>query len=169
VCERGLPGIRWPVPEDVSRYVGGPMPYSPWWLWLGLLLLAFVIVWCAGAFVWTLPAHRLRRLPVVRSMHAALLRRRFTSRIRSVDKQYRAGELSAAQACGQMSRTLRSFLHQATGARAQYMHVSDISASPLAETAPLFSDLHDGQFNTTSDVNVSRVGSAAEEMIRTWT
>jgi hypothetical protein len=157
------------VPDDLLRYVSGPMPYSPWWLWLGLFLLVIVIVWCAGVFVWTLPSHRLRRIPLVRSLHAALLRRRFTRTIRSVDKQYRAGELSAAQACAQMSRTLRSFLHQATGTRAQYMHVDDISASPLAKAAPLFSELNDAQFNTTSYVNVSQVGSAAEEMIRAWT
>lgn len=68
-----------------------------------------------------------------------------------------------------MSRTLRGFLHQATGTRAQYMHVGDISASPLAKAAPLFCELNDARFNTTSQVNVSKVGSAAEEMIRTWT
>jgi hypothetical protein len=157
------------VPDDLLRYVSGPMPYSPWWLWFGLFLLFIVIVWCAGVFVWTLPSHRLRRIPVIRSLHAALLRRRFTRTIRSVDKQYRAGELSAAQACAQMSRTLRSFLHLATGTRAQYMHVDDIGSSDLAKAAPLFSELNDAQFNTTSHVKVSQVGSAAEEMIRTWT
>ena len=157
------------MPGDLLRYVSGPMPYSSWWLWLGLLLLTLVIAWCASVFVWTLPSHRLRRIPVVRDLHAALLRRRFTRTIRSVDKQYRAGELSAAQACAQMSRTLRSFLHQATGTPAQYMHVDDITASPLAKAAPLFSKLNDAQFNTTSRVNVSQAGSAAEEMIRTWT
>jgi hypothetical protein len=157
------------VPDDLLRYVSGPMPYSPWWLWLGLLLLVIVTVWCAGVFVWTLPSHRLRRIPVVRTLHATLLRRRFTRTIRSVDRQYRAGELSAAQACARMSRTLRSFLHQATGTRAQYMHVTNITASPLAKAAPLFAELNDAQFNTTSHVNVSHVGSAAEELIRTWT
>jgi hypothetical protein len=157
------------VPDDLLRFVGGPMPYSPWWLWLGLLLLFLVIAWCTGIFVWTLPSHRLRRMPLVRTMHSALLRRRFTRTIRSVDKQYRAGDLSAAQASAQMSRTLRSFLHQATGTPAQYMHVDDIVASPLAKAAPLFSELNDAQFNTTSQVDVSRAGSAAQELIRTWT
>jgi hypothetical protein len=157
------------VPDDLLRYVSGPMPYSPWWLWLGLLLLVIVIVWYAGVFVWTLSSHQLRGIPVVRSLHGKLLRRRFTRTIRSVDRQYRAGELSAAQACAQLSRTLRSFLHQATGTPAQYMHVGDITASPLAKAAPLFSELNDAQFNTTSNVNVSQVGSAAEDLIRTWT
>lgn len=157
------------MPVDLLRYVSGPIPYSPWWLWLGVFMSVIVIVWYTGVFVWTLPSHRLRGIPVVRSLHGKLLRRRFTRTIRSVDRQYRAGELSAAQACARMSRTLRSFLHQATGTRAQYMHIDDIAASPLAKSAPLFSELNDAQFNTTSNVNVSHVGSAAEELIRTWT
>jgi hypothetical protein len=157
------------VPDDLLRYVSGPMPYTPWWLWLGLFLLVIVIAWCTGIFVWTLPSHRLRGIPVVRSLHGRLLRRRFTRTIRSLDRQHRAGELSAAQACAQLSRTLRSFLHHATGIPAQYMHVGDITASPLAEAAPLFSELNDAQFNSTSQVDVSQVGSAAEDLIRTWT
>ena len=55
-----------------------------------------------------------------------------------------------------MSRTLRSFLHQATGTRAQYMHVEDIRSSDLAKAAPLFADLNDAQFNTASPVEVER-------------
>ena len=49
------------------------------------------------------------------------------------------------------------------------MHVDDIAASILAKSAPLISELNDAQFNTASKVNVSEVGSAAEELIRTWT
>jgi hypothetical protein len=164
-----LPGIRSSVPDDLLRYVSGPMPYSAWWLWLGLLLLVVVIAWYVAIFVWTLPSHRLRRIPVIRDLHSALLRRRFTRTIRSVDRQYRDGELSAAQACAKMSRALRSFLQQATGTPAQYMHVDDITTSPIAKTAPLFSELNDAQFNTASRVDVTAVGSEAMEMIRTWT
>ena len=58
-----------------------------------------------------------------------------------------------------MSGTLRSFLHQATGTRAQYMHVDAIKSSDLAEAAPLFRPLNDAQFNTDSQVEVSDVGA----------
>lgn len=157
------------MPDDLLRFVDGPMRYSSLWLWTGLLLLVAVICWYVGVFVWTMPSRRLRRVPVVRSLHATLLRRRFTRTIRTIDENYRAGDLSKVQACAQMSRTLRSFLHQATGARAQYMHVDDITESDLAEAAPLFSALNDAQFNTASQVNVDQAGSAAKELIRTWT
>ena len=156
------------MPDDVLQFVIGPSPYAASWLWLGLALLIVVIAWYAGVFIWTLPADRLRSIPWIRSVHSKLLRRRFSRRIRSIDQRYRAGELTAAQAGRQMSRTLRSFLHQATGTRAQYMHVERIGSSELAEAAPLFAALNDAQFNTTSPVNVSEVGSTAEELIRSW-
>ena len=156
------------MPDDLLRFVMGPMPYSEWWLWLALALLAVVIAWYVGVFVWTLPSRRLRRLPVVRSVHGTLLRRRFARAVGSIREQYRAGDLSAAQASAQMSGTLRSFLHQATGTRAQYMHVDDISASDLAAAAPLFSALNDVQFNAGSPVDVGETGAAAEELIRSW-
>src|SRR4051812_24462231 len=158
-----------PVPDDLLRFVDGPMRYSSLWLWLGLLLLAVVICWYVGVFVWTMPPRRLRRIPVVRSVHDTLLRRRFSRAIRTIDKNFSVGDLSAAQACAQMSRTLRSFLHLATGVRAQYMHLDDIGASDIAAAAPVLSALNDARFNTASQVNVGQVGSAAEELIRTWT
>jgi hypothetical protein len=156
------------VPDDLLRFVSGPTPYSAWWLWIALALLALVIAWHVGVFVWTLPSQRLRRLPLVRTLHARLLRRRFARTVRSIGAQYRAGDLTATEAGAQMSRTLRSFLHQATGTRAQYMHVDDIGSSDLATAAPLFSALNDAQFNSASPVDVGEVGTAAEELILSW-
>jgi hypothetical protein len=130
--------------------------------------LAVVIAWFVGIFMWTLPAERLRSIPLIRSLHSKLLRRKFARTMASIDERYRAGDLSAAQASAEMSCALRSFLHQKTGTRAQYMHVDDIRSSDLAEAAPLFSALNDAQFNTVSPVEISQVGATAEELIRSW-
>jgi hypothetical protein len=156
------------VPDDILRFVIGPSPYAVLWLWAGLALLSVVIAWYVGVFVWTLPADRLRSIPWIRNLHSKLLRRRFSRAIRAIDARYRTGELSAAEAGHQMSRTLRSFLALATSTRAQYMHVEDIGSSDLAEAAPLFAAFNDAQFNTASQVEISRVGSTAEELIRSW-
>jgi hypothetical protein len=156
------------VPDDVLQFIFGPSPYSASWLWLGLALLMIVIVWYVGVFVWTLPAHRLRSIPVIRSVHSRLLRRKFVRAIRSVDGRYRAGELTAAEASHQLSRTLRSFLHQATGTPAQYMHVEAIRSGDLAGSASVLAALNDAQFNTASSVDVREAGSTAEELIRSW-
>lgn len=156
------------MPDDLLRFVSGPMPYSTWWLWLGLMLLAAVIAWYAVVFVWTMPAHRLRALPIVRALHGKLLRRRFANSVRRTASEHRAGRLTAAQAGAAMSRTLRSFLHQATGTRAQYMHLEDIGSGDLAPAAPVLSALDDAQFNSTSPVRLDDVGDATEELIRSW-
>ncbi len=156
------------MPDDVLRFLIGPSPYSALWLWLGLSLLAVVVAWHVGVIVWTLPADRLRSLPWLRPAHSKLLRRRFSRTIRAIDERYRAGDITAAEAGHQMSATLRSFLHQATGTPAQYMHVDQIKSSDLAQAAPLLTALNDAQFNTASPVDIRRVGSTAEELIRSW-
>lgn len=157
------------MPDDLLRHVIGPQAYSSWWLWLGLLLIASVIGWYAGIFVWTLPSHRLRRIPVVRRLHARLIRNRFARRVRSIADEHGAGQVSAPVACAAISRTVRSFLHQSTGARAQYLHVEAMADAELAAAAPLLTRLGDAQFNAQTTVDVADVSARAQELIRSWT
>lgn len=153
---------------DLLRYLGGPGPYSGWWLVLGVLVVLLVIAWCAGVFVWTLPSSTLRRIPLIRSIHARVVRRRFARSIRDVVDEYKAGEMSSTDAAAAIRRTLRGFLALETSGRAYFMHVGDMAASDLAAAAPLFSVLDEAQFDTTSVVDLAGVGRDAEELIQTW-
>jgi hypothetical protein len=157
------------VPGDLLRYVGGPGHYSPWWLWLGLALLTVVIAWYASVFVATMPGSRLRRIRVLRDVHGRLLRRRYAGTIRRITDCRRRGELTDTQAYGQMSQTVRSFLQQATGIRAPYLHIDEIGAGSLAPAAPLIAALRDARFDTTADADPEDLGAQAEELIRSWT
>lgn len=157
------------MPGDLLRHLFGPQPYSPWWLWLAVLMLLAVIGWYAGVFVWTLPSQRLRRIPVVRRTHARVLRRRFARRVQGIAEEHDAGRLLAPAACGAISRTVRSFLHQATGVRAQYLQVGAMADANLAGAAPLLTRLGDAQFNAESRVDVADVSARAQELIRSWT
>jgi hypothetical protein len=156
------------VPDDLLRLISGTPPYSLWWLWLALALVLLVIAWYALVFVWTLPSRQLRRLPGIRSIHGFVLRRRFTRTIRRTVDGHRSGRLSTADAGARISRTLRSFLHQATDTPAQYMHVSAIKDSDLAAAGHVFAALNDAQFNSESRENMADLAAAAEELIRTW-
>jgi hypothetical protein len=156
------------VPDDLLRFVGGTPPYSLGWLWLALTLVLLVIAWYATVFIWTLPSHQLRRLPAIRSLHAHVLRRRFSRSIRDALSRHRSGSLSAPDAGARISRTLRSFLHQTTGTPAQYMHVGAIMDSELAAAAPVFAALNDVQFNSESREDVAELASRAEDLVRTW-
>lgn len=156
------------MPDDLLRFVGAPPPYSSWWLWLGLALIVLVIAWYAAVLVATMPSARLRRLPVIRSMHARLLRYRYARTTREITRRHRAGELNAVQAGAALSRTLRSFLHQATGRRAQYMQLKAIAAGDLAPAAPVLESLAEVQFDRTSTADLDRLGADTEEVIRSW-
>jgi hypothetical protein len=156
------------VPDELLRFVGGPETYSTVWLWIGLALLAVLILWYAAALVWTLPSQRLRRIPVLRDMHARVLRRRFGRAVRAVTDGHRRGELSAAEAGTRLSRTLRSFLHQATGVPAQYLQLDELAETGLADAAELFAELEEARFAAAPGVDVASVGRKAEEVVRTW-
>ncbi|HEY9263923.1 MAG TPA: hypothetical protein VIQ11_04885, partial [Mycobacterium sp.] len=134
------------MPDDLLVFVGGPPGYDPRWLWLGLILLILVIAWYVTVFVATMPAARLRRMPVVRSVHSRVLRYRFARTVATITRRHRSGELSGEQTSAALSRTLRSFL-QATGTRAQYMQLRAVAASDLAVAAPLLSALGDARFD----------------------
>jgi hypothetical protein len=160
------------VPDDLLRHVFGPQPYSSWWLWWAVLLVLSVIGWYAAVFVWTLPSHRLRRIPVVRRMHARLIRNRFARCVQRIADDHDAARMSAPVACAAISRTIRSFLHQATGARAQYVHVGALDEEAdghLAAAAPLLTLLGDAQFNAETRVKAADVSARAQELIRSWT
>jgi hypothetical protein len=160
------------VPDDLLRYVFGPQPYSSWWLWSAVLLVLVVIGWYASVFVWTQPSHRLRRIPGVRRVHAWLIRTRFARRVHAIADAHLAGRMSAPEACAAISRTVRSFLHQATGAPAQYLHVGAMTDANLAAAAPLLTRLGDAQFNAEAQVThlwVADVSARAQELIRSWT
>ena len=158
--------------DDLLRHVFGPQPYSSWWLLWGVVLVLAVIGWYVGVFVWTLPSNRLRRIPVVRRVHAWLIRDRFARCVQDIADEHDAGRMAAPAACAAISRTVRSFLHQATGAPAQYLHVgalNDGGEGDLAAAAPLLTRLGDAQFNAESRVDVADVSARAQELIRSWT
>ena len=156
------------MPDDLLEFVSGPPGYSSWWLWLGLAMALLVIAWFAVVFVATMPAEQLRGIPVIRSLHARVLRYRFASTVATVTRRHRDGALSGEQASAALSRTLRSFLHQATGQRAQYMQIRTVAAGDLAAAAPVLSALGDAQFDDSSTSDVGRLGDQTEELIRSW-
>lgn len=157
------------MPGDLLRYLGAPDGFS-WWWWIVAAFCATVIIgWYVGVFVWTLPPARLRRLPVIGALHNRLVRRRFSRSITAIAGHHRAGGMPAGHAAAAISRSLRSFLYVATGARAQYMHIDDIAGnSVLAPAAPVIDALNDAQFSTDRH-DIDRVALAAVEVIRSWT
>lgn len=156
------------MPDDLLRFVSGPPGFSAWWLAIGIGLLLLVIVWYITVFVATMPSGRLRGIPVIRDMHAWVLRHRFARTAASISRRHRDGELTGEQAGAALSRTLRSFLHQATGQRAQYMHVGTIAASDLRAATPLLEALGEARFDRSSTLDADKLGRDTEELIRTW-
>jgi hypothetical protein len=157
------------VPDDLLRYVIGPTPVPWWWLFWVLLLVAVLIGWYVAVFAWTRPPES-RHVPhVVERVQAALVRRRFAGAVRRVGERFRAGDLDGAHASAALSATLRDFLTAATGARARYMQLHEMTEGEVARAAPLLARINDVQFNARSGEDVAGLSEAAEELILTWT
>ncbi|MGP4055606.1 hypothetical protein ACTWP6_12405 [Mycobacterium sp. 4D054] len=156
------------MPDDLLEFVSGPPPFSILWLWLGLVLLLLVFGWYTAVLIATMPSQSLRGIPGVRALHARVLRQRFAHSARAVTRRHRAGELSTEQAGAALSRTLRSFLHQATGVPAQFMQLRAVAAGDLAAAAPVLEALGEAQFDKASTADVGRLGEQTEELIRSW-
>jgi hypothetical protein len=157
------------VRDELLRHVMGPTPYSAWWLWAAVALLVVVSVWYAIVFVATLPSEKLRDRPVVGPLHARLLRHRYVSRIADITADHEAGHTTDAEACAAISRTLRSFLHQSTGMRAQYMQIDAIAAGRVGDAAPVLAELGEVRFDGAAHPDVGRLSARAQELVRTWT
>jgi hypothetical protein len=153
---------------DLLRYISGPNPFALWWIVIGVLLIAVLVAWYVGVFVWTMPPARLRNLHGVALLHRRLLARRFARSVAGTTDSYRSGAITEVQACAGYSRILRSFLNVATGQRAQYMQTADLAAGTLAPAAPLIAALNDARFTSPARVDVERFGAVVEEMIRSW-
>ena len=155
--------------DDLLRFVGGPLPFSSWWVVFGVVCILLVMSWYASVFVWTLPSSVLRQVPVIRSANAWINRRRFARIVRNIDALYRAGGLAPAQAGAAISRALRGFLYLATGIKAQYIHVEQLVGGPLGVAAPILEDLNEVQFNPEARADICALARATGELISSWT
>jgi hypothetical protein len=158
------------MPTDLLRYLAGPTAYAwVWWL-LVAALIAAVAGWYAAVAVWTLPPRTLRAHKLLGPIHRRLLAERFTKSIRATTDAHRAGALTTRQALDAYTGTLRSFLRLATGEPSHVMQIPQLAAGPLAAAAPTVAAIDDSRFGgpEPAQVDVDRVGSAVEEVIRTW-
>lgn len=156
------------MPDDLLRHVVGPTPYSSWYPWLALILVAIVVGWYVGVVLFTSRARRLRDVPLVGAARDRMIRHRFARAVNEIGARYRAGELEAAPAGAAISRELRRFLHRATGVPAEYMQLDDIAHSEIAPAARVLGDLTDVRFNAASQVDVGQISDDAGELIRSW-
>ncbi|OKH77966.1 hypothetical protein EB75_28625 [Mycobacterium sp. ST-F2] len=154
--------------NDFLKWIVAPLPYSWFWLVLGVLLVLGVIGWFIGVVVWTLPVERLRSIPVIRDVSARVLQRKFSSAVGKVTDRHRAGELNSRQAYAEMSRILRNFVFYRTGVRAQYMTLGEVEQGPAAAAAPIVKALYSRQFAATPNPDVAAAAAQVRSAIQSW-
>ena len=110
------------MPDDLLGGLIGPTPYSSIWLWLAVALAVLTVLWYIGVFWWTAPGRTHSEPSVIGSARAALQRRRALRAIRTIQNQYRTGELTSTAAAAALGEHVRRFLRDTTGVRAERVH-----------------------------------------------
>lgn len=154
--------------NDFLKWIVAPLPYSWFWLVLGVLLVLGVIGWFVGVLVWTLPVERLRTIPVIRDLSVRVLQRKFGAAVGRVADRHRAGELNSRQAYAEMSRILRNFVFYRTGVRAQYMTAGEVAQGPAAAAAPIVNALYTRQFDAAENPDVAAAAAQVRSAIQSW-
>ncbi|WP_395309114.1 hypothetical protein V4U86_28120 [Mycobacterium sp. AMU20-3851] len=160
------------MPDDLVGELVGPTPYSSSWLWVAGLLIGLTVLWYLAVLRWTAPGRERDQPSMIEAARLALLRRRTMRTLDGIESRLGTGDLTPAAAGAAVSSELRRFLRDATGLRAEYVQVPDltsVSGGRLAPAAAILADLEDVQFNAETAVDLGAVGTAARELVRQWT
>lgn len=163
-----------PVTEGQGYYP--PERYGSQWLWIGLGLLALVVLW----YVFTIWYTRPRKVaPVALSGdRLAKLKVRYTEQIDQVVARVATGTQDARTGHQQISVLVRHFVKEAGGYPAPTMTLTDLNRSGIAQLRPVagaVGTLYPGEFGPEDPrpgedvLEVRRSANAAREVISTWT
>lgn len=146
----------------------GPLPYSPIWMWAGIVLLLLVVAWYVFVVAstrrpWLKSGARPAPPTDLPALQSAYLRR-----IHNVEQQAAAGNISAREAHQEISLLLRRFVRDATGVDAPRMTHADLVKHPLPRAAEAVAALYPGEFGSEPLPAVASSAAVACEAVRSW-
>ena len=148
-----------------------PFAYMPVWIILGLALLA------AGVITWIAVRRRLReRLRAERRQKVKKVRPEALPRIKAryigmLDKtawEYNRGSISRREAYQRMSRTIRLFVHKATGLRVQHCTLSEIRQFNIPMLTQLVAEYYEPEFARDANADANFSLQKTRRMIELW-
>ena len=146
-----------------------PDPYAGRWLWVGVGVVALVILWYA--FVWwsTRERRAVAARPVARD-RLAELRAEYTRRIDDVLARAAAAEVSQRGAHQQLSVLVRHFVQEVSGIAAPTMTLTELTegGSRLAPVSEVVGELYPGEFGPRETSTLDGAGTVAKQVVARW-
>jgi hypothetical protein len=146
-----------------------PVQYSPLWFFLGLGLIALIIVWYVIVAVIT----RKRAVPPAPVSGFSLpltveARERYLGFIDEVGDRYARGRMTYSEAHHEISVIVRAFAAEAGGVRAPYMTLADLRAADQPQLADTVEGLYPGAFSGVQQGPVDLAVDRARGLVSTW-
>lgn len=157
------------VQDDAGFY--SPLQYQPHWLWLGLILVAFVVVWYAWIF---LPVRKERPVPKSPVRHSTrvtdlqALRDTCLTAINATVVDADAGRLPEREAHQRLSFLVREFAGTVTGLPVTSMTLEDLHRHDLKEVAAGVAGIYPNEFAPLPLQSVTQSAETARQVVLAW-
>lgn len=152
------------LPGEVLPLVG----YSPFWLWLGIALVAVVALYYLLVWVFTRDRAEDAAPEPEAEVDVDAARTEAFSRVDAIERRVLAGELDDRSAYEQLSATIREFVADATGVPADHMTLADLSRTQLHGTTRTVAQLYPGIFAPEAQRDVAAATRDARAVISGW-
>ncbi len=138
-----------------------PVGYSLWWPVLGLALILLIAGWYVYVFRST------RKRPAAQRLNATVAER-YLARIQDTADAHAAGRMGSRAAHQELSLTVRDFVHEVTGVRAQRMTLAELRESQLPMVGETIAHFYPGEFAPPESSDVHSAVEAARYVVTSW-
>lgn len=152
------------LPGEVLPLVG----YSPFWLWLGIALVALVAVYYLLAWAFTRDRSEEPEPEAEGVVDLEAARVDAFARVDDIERLVATGQLDDRTAYERLSATVREFVAEATGVPADHMTLADLSRTQLHGTTRTVAQLYPGIFAPDARRDVGAATRDARAVISGW-
>lgn len=152
------------LPGEVLPLVG----YSPFWLWLGIALVALVAVYYLLAWAFTRERGDEPEPEAAAEVDLEAARVDAFARVDEIERLVASGQLDDRAAYERLSATVREFVAEATGVPADHMTLADLSRTQLHGTTRTVAQLYPGIFAPDARRDVGAATRDARAVISGW-
>lgn len=166
-----LPGLPLAAPDETPP--GEIMPlvgYSPFWLVLGITVLAVIVAGYLVLVLLTRPRERVveAERPSDPPVDLVRLRDESFARIAEIERELHVGAVDPRSANEALSSLVRRYVAEATGIPADRMTLRDLRESPLRGTTAAVEQFYPSVFGAEPAHDLPRSIQLAREVIAGW-
>lgn len=155
-----------PDPGEVMPLVG----YSPFWLVLGLAILAALAAFTVFVVLFT--SGRRERVadpvPATPPVDLVALQQDAFDEVAQIEAEAKRGSLDSRSAHERLSAVVREYIANATGIPADRMTLSDLQRTELTGTTRAVAQFYPGVFNAEAEQDLAKSIRLAREVLSGW-